>query len=82
MFGLLWAILIGMLAGWIAGQFWKGDGFGLLGNLIVGIVGSVLGSFVASLLSIQATGTLGNLIIAVLGAILFLWLVKYFNSRN
>ncbi|MBD3674333.1 MAG: GlsB/YeaQ/YmgE family stress response membrane protein [Planctomycetaceae bacterium] len=80
--GIIWAILLGMLAGWLAGQFWKGGGFGLLGNLIVGIVGSVLGSFAASLLSIHATGTLGNLIISVLGALLFLWLVNYFSGKK
>lgn len=80
--GIVWSILLGMLAGWLAGQFWKGGGFGLLGNLIVGVVGSVLGSFAASLLSIQATGTLGNLIISVLGALLFLWLVNYFSGKK
>lgn len=80
--GIVWSILLGMLAGWLAGQFWKGGGFGLLGNLIVGVVGSVLGSFTASLLSIQATGTLGNLIISVLGALLFLWLVNYFSGKK
>ena len=80
--GIVWSILLGMLAGWLAGQFWKGGGFGLLGNLIVGVVGSVLGSFTASLLSVQATGTLGNLIISVLGALLFLWLVNYFSGKK
>jgi len=48
----------------------------------VGVVGSVLGSFTASLLSVQATGTLGNLIISVLGALLFLWLVNYFSGKK
>jgi len=80
--GLLWAILLGILAGWIAGQIWKGGSFGLLGNLIVGVVGSVLGSFTASLIGLAAQGLLGELVVAVAGAILFLWLVNYFSGKK
>lgn len=80
--GLIWAILLGLLAGWIAGQLWKGSSFGLLGNLIVGVIGSVLGSFAAGLIGLAATGLLGELIVAVAGAILFLWLVNYFSKKQ
>jgi uncharacterized membrane protein YeaQ/YmgE (transglycosylase-associated protein family) len=80
--GIIWAILLGLLAGWIAGQIWKGSGFGLLGNLIVGVIGSVLGRFAAGLIGLAATGLLGELIVAVAGAILFLWLVNYFSKKQ
>ena len=79
--GIIWAILLGLLAGWLAGQIWKGKGFGLLGNLIVGVIGSVLGQFAAGLIGLRATGLLGELILAVAGAILFLWLVNYFSKK-
>ena len=42
--GIIWAVLLGLVAGWIAGQIWKGSSFGLIGNLIVGVIGSVLGA--------------------------------------
>jgi uncharacterized membrane protein YeaQ/YmgE (transglycosylase-associated protein family) len=41
----VWFILIGLCAGWLAGQFMKGSGFGLVGNLIVGVIGALLGGF-------------------------------------
>ena len=78
----IWAILLGILAGWIAGQIWKGGSFGLIGNLIVGVIGSVLGSFSAGLIGLAATGLFGELLVAVAGAILFLWLVNYFSGKK
>ena len=68
MFYLVWVILIGILAGWIAGQLWKGSGFGVLGDLIVGVIGSLLGSFIF--------GLIGRLVISVLGALILLWLIR------
>ncbi|MGB6432061.1 MAG: GlsB/YeaQ/YmgE family stress response membrane protein [Candidatus Acidiferrales bacterium] len=76
MFYLVWVIVIGILAGWIAGQLWKGSGFGLLGDLIVGVIGSLLGSFAFGLIGIGAYGLIGRLVIAVFGAIILLWLLR------
>ncbi len=73
---LLWVVLIGILAGWLAGQITKGSGFGWLGDLIVGILGSLLGSFLFGLLGIFAYGLLGRLAMAVIGAIVLLWLIR------
>jgi uncharacterized membrane protein YeaQ/YmgE (transglycosylase-associated protein family) len=74
---LIWVILIGILAGWLAGQITKGRGFGVLGDLIVGVVGSLLGSFVFGPLGIYADSLLGRLILAVIGAILLLYLIRF-----
>jgi uncharacterized membrane protein YeaQ/YmgE (transglycosylase-associated protein family) len=76
MFYLVWVILIGILAGWVAGQLWKGSGFGLLGDLIVGVIGSLLGSFIFGLIGIGAYGLIGRLVISVLGALILLWLIR------
>jgi len=76
MFYLVWVILIGILAGWIAGQIWKGSGFGVLGDLIVGVIGALLGSFIFGLVGIGAYGLIGRLIISVLGALILLWLIR------
>ena len=58
---LLWFLLIGLAAGWLAGQILKGGGFGLWGDLIVGVIGALLGGFLFGLLGISAGGLLGSL---------------------
>ncbi len=73
---LLWVVLIGILAGWIAGKITKGSGFGLLGDLAVGVVGSLLGSFIFALLGLGAYSLIGRLAVAVVGAVVLLWLIR------
>jgi uncharacterized membrane protein YeaQ/YmgE (transglycosylase-associated protein family) len=68
----VWFVLIGIVAGWLAGTFMKGSGFGLVGDLILGIIGAIVGGFVFGLLNISAPGIVGELITAVIGAILFI----------
>ncbi len=70
----IWYILIGILAGYFAGKIMRGGGFGLLVNLLLGIIGGVLGGWVFALLGLAATGIIGSLITSVVGAILFLWI--------
>ncbi len=68
-------LVIGLAAGWLAGQIMKGRGFGLVGNLIVGIVGAFIGGFVFDVLNITiASELIGSLIAAVVGAIILLWI--------
>ncbi|MGB5224000.1 MAG: GlsB/YeaQ/YmgE family stress response membrane protein [Arenicellales bacterium] len=67
---------IGALAGFLAGSIMKGQGFGLLGNIIIGIIGAVIGGSVFSLLGISAGGMVGSLITAVVGAVILLYLVS------
>jgi uncharacterized membrane protein YeaQ/YmgE (transglycosylase-associated protein family) len=73
-------LILGALAGWISGLIAKGRGFGLPGNIIVGIVGAFLGGFVFRVLGISAYTFLGQLIFAVLGALLFLWLLRFIRK--
>jgi uncharacterized membrane protein YeaQ/YmgE (transglycosylase-associated protein family) len=75
--GLVIALLIGALAGWLSGLITKGRGFGVAGNIIVGIIGAFLGGFCFGILGIAATNLLGQLIFAVLGSLLFLWLLRF-----
>lgn len=73
---LLVTLLIGALAGWLAGQILKGRGFGLLGNIVVGIIGAFVGSFTFSLLGISiGAGWVGAIFTATIGAILLLFLI-------
>lgn len=73
-------LLIGGLAGWITGLITKGRGFGLAGNMIVGIIGAFLGGFCLGLLGISAHSLLGQLIFAILGSALFLWLLGFIRK--
>ncbi len=74
----LWFILIGLCAGWLAGQLMKGSGFGVVGDMIVGVIGALLGGFVFSTLGIVVMGgLLGSLIVATIGALLLLYLLRF-----
>lgn len=77
----LWFILIGLAAGWLAGQLTKGGGFGLAGNLIIGVIGAVLGGFLFTLVGFQAGGLVAQLIVATVGAILLLFLLGFLKKK-
>lgn len=78
--GFLWFLIIGALAGFIAGKIMKGEGFGLFGNLVVGVIGALIGGFLFGLLGIHAGGLVGSLIMASVGACVLLWLVGHFKK--
>src|SRR6201999_1756246 len=70
---LIWTIVIGILAGYIAGLIMKGRGMGVWVDLLVGIVGSVLGGWLFAIVGLAAYGLIGRLIMAVVGAVVLLW---------
>lgn len=74
---IIWFLLIGLAAGWLAGQIMKGGGFGLVGDLVVGVIGALLGGFLFGLLGMHAGGLVGNLVMATIGAIVLLWLLRF-----
>ena len=78
---LLWFLIIGIIAGWLAGQIMKGKGFGLIGNLIVGVVGAFIGGLVFDALNIAAYGLIGSLIAALVGAIILLWIISLIKKK-
>ncbi len=69
---IIWFLLIGLCAGWLAGQVTKGHAFGLVGNLVVGVVGALIGGFLFRLIGVSAVSLLGQLLMAVVGAIVLL----------
>jgi len=78
----LWYLLLGLAAGWIANLLVKGGGSGLLVNLIVGIVGSILGGWLFSLIGLAPVGTLGSLLTAIIGAVVLLWIASLVTRRQ
>lgn len=69
-------LIIGGIAGWLAGLIMKGRGFGVLANIGIGIVGSIIGGFVFRLLGLAAQGAVGELVTATAGAVLLLFIVS------
>lgn len=75
-------LLIGGVAGWIAGILMKGSGSGLLINIVVGIVGGVLGGWLFRLIGLQATGLTGSLVTATVGAVALLFLARLVMKKK
>ena len=78
----IWFLVIGVLAGWLAGQLTKGGGFGLLGDLIVGVIGALLGGFLFQAVGLSASGLLGRLIMATVGAVVLILLLRIVRRRQ
>lgn len=78
----LWYILIGLVAGWLAGLIVKGSGSGFFLNIVIGIVGSVLGGWLFSLMGLSSHSMWGSLITAVVGAIVLLLIVSLFTRKR
>lgn len=74
--GLLWEIIIGILAGFLAAKIVKGSGMGILIDLVVGVLGSIIGGWVFGLLGLAAYGLIGRLVMATIGAIILLLIVR------
>lgn len=71
----LYFLIIGSIAGFLAGKFMKGEGAGFWMNLVTGVVGAVLGGFLFGLLGFEAGGLIAQLIVAFVGAVVLLWLI-------
>ena len=82
---LVW-VIVGGIAGWLAGMVVQGTGLGVIGDVIVGIVGALIGGFVLSLLLPGTFGisgfNLGSLVVAFIGAVILLFVVKLFTGRR
>lgn len=73
---LLVFLIIGAIAGWLAGILMKGKGFGLLGNIIIGIIGAFIGGFLFKLFGITFGGFIGSIVVATLGAVILIYIAR------
>jgi uncharacterized membrane protein YeaQ/YmgE (transglycosylase-associated protein family) len=76
MLDLLYYIVIGLIAGWLAGRILKERSMGLLGNLVIGVIGAVLGAYIFEFFGISSGGLIGTLISAVIGAVILLYVIQ------
>jgi uncharacterized membrane protein YeaQ/YmgE (transglycosylase-associated protein family) len=75
--GIIAWLIIGAIAGWLAGVLVKGGGFGLIVDIIVGIVGAFIGGWLAGVLHISlGSGWIGSIITAVIGAVILLFIIR------
>jgi uncharacterized membrane protein YeaQ/YmgE (transglycosylase-associated protein family) len=74
--GLILFLVIGLVAGWLASRVMRGGGFGLVGDLVVGVVGAFVGGWLFNVLGISAGGIIGSLITAFVGAVALLYVIR------
>lgn len=78
--GLIAWLIIGAVAGWLAGTFVKGGGFGLIGDIVVGIIGAFIGGWLAGLLHLHlGSGWISSIIVAAVGAALLIAVLRLFR---
>ncbi len=78
---VMW-ILIGLIAGWLAGELRRGYGYGIVGNIVIGIIGAVVGDLMFDVLGIQEAGFAGDLLQAVIGALAFLAIASWLRRET
>lgn len=75
--GFLEWIVVGLIAGWLAGQVMKGGGYGVIVDIILGILGGILGGWIFSELGIwRGGGIIGSIIVAFIGAVILVWITR------
>ncbi len=70
--GLIAWIIVGLVAGWLAGKIMKGGGYGIVGDLILGLLGALIGGFVVGIFWPGTVGLIGSIIVALIGALLLI----------
>ena len=72
----LWFLFIGMIVGWLAGVIVKGSGFGMIADIVVGVLGGLLGGWLSRVLGVAAYTSLGSFLVALLGAVTLVGLIR------
>ena len=79
--GILTWIIVGLIAGWLAGQVMKGGGYGILMDIILGILGGIVGGWVFGLLRLHADGLPGTIIVSFVGAVILVWITRLVKKK-
>jgi uncharacterized membrane protein YeaQ/YmgE (transglycosylase-associated protein family) len=80
--GLIYWIIVGLLAGWVTGKIVRGAGFGCLGNVILGLIGAVIGGWIFSRIGLIAYNFIGSLAAATVGAVVLVSIGRLFSSSR
>ena len=80
---LLWWIIVGLIAGWLAGKIMRGKGFGALADIVLGILGAVIGGWIMRFLGFAGHGGFFYTIaVATGGAVVLVWFVHAIKGKN
>jgi uncharacterized membrane protein YeaQ/YmgE (transglycosylase-associated protein family) len=81
--GLLAWLIVGLVAGFLAGQVMKGSGYGIVGDIVMGVIGAFIGGFLASALGLTGSmGLIGSIIVAFIGAVVLIALIRALPGRS
>ena len=73
----IWFLVMGGIIGWLAGIIIRGRGFGIFGDIVVGVVGAALGGWVANAIGLYTSSSLGAFLVALAGAVLLVALTRF-----
>ena len=73
---LIWFLLVGLIAGWLASMVMRGGGYGIVGDMIVGVIGALIGGWLFGVLGIRTGGLIGAIITAFVGAVILILLLR------
>ena len=79
-FGLIWTLVLGGVAGWLAGKVMNSEG-SIIRNVLLGLVGGVVGSIVLGLIGIKGSGMIGGTLVSVVGACILIWLSRKLSNK-
>jgi uncharacterized membrane protein YeaQ/YmgE (transglycosylase-associated protein family) len=80
--GVIAWLVIGLISGWLAGQFMKGGGYGILGDIVIGLIGSLVGGFLFGYFVQGTTGFWGSILVSFLGACILIAIVRAISGRS
>jgi uncharacterized membrane protein YeaQ/YmgE (transglycosylase-associated protein family) len=79
--GIIWWIVVGLVAGWAAGKIMKGGGYGVIADILLGIVGGILGGWIVNLLGFAQGGFIWSVLVAILGAVILIWITRLIKKE-
>jgi uncharacterized membrane protein YeaQ/YmgE (transglycosylase-associated protein family) len=82
--GIIAWIVVGLIAGWLADKFLKGGGYGLIGDLIMGLLGALIGGFLVGFLlqGSAGVGLLGSIVVAFIGAVILIYILRLVGGKR
>jgi uncharacterized membrane protein YeaQ/YmgE (transglycosylase-associated protein family) len=82
--GIIAWLVVGLIAGWLANRFMKGGGFGLIGDLVVGLIGALLGGFLVGFLlqGSSSVGLFGSIVVAFIGAVVLIYILRLVGGKR
>jgi len=74
--GIIWWIVVGLIAGWAAGKIMKCGGYGVVADILLGIVGGIVGGWIVGFFGGGGGGFISSILVAILGAVVLIWLTR------